>query len=185
MKRRYFLCLVAIYGSVSLTGVGCSRKLQEKPAQSMPWQVFASKEGGFSVEIPRAPEFQKLSANISKYSVNLDNHEQMYFAAYIELPRSVTEKAEVEKVLRVWADAELQKQRVAAPDSEKPLSIQGYPGSEITFHSPNRDGGETIGTIRLVIADTKAYELAVLFSNGKGTREDSQRFFNSFRLAKR
>jgi hypothetical protein len=82
------------------------------------------------------------------------------------------------------AEGELRIQRTSA-ETDQAISYKGYAGKEVTFRSPNRGGGWCSGDLRFYIINDRAYELITMRCNGKGSIEDTQRFFRSFQLLKR
>jgi hypothetical protein len=188
------ICLAGILALCCLSGAGCRHNTPAapiapaaqptSPPKSDEWQTFTCPEGGFSVRMPGIPVRREIPVNGHKYTSPVDDAQRTYFVVYVDLHMTPTDKEEIKAIFDQVANAELKVQRVQE-HQEKEITLDGYPGREITYEAPVvRPTGIAVATLRMFLVKTKLYEVATLTHKERLKDAHNEDFFHSFTLLK-
>ena len=170
MKRVVFIASVVVVLAVLLTGCGKKEEIKET------WVEFTSKEGGFSVLMPKEPTMRKQTAPgsvevcmfIAEYPV------VAYGVRYNDLPGKV---ADPEKALDDGCAGAVRSSGGMLL-TEKKISLDGYPGREIRIKT--RDN--IIYTARIYVVGQRFYQTIVTVPEGMDISKAMKKFMDSFKL---
>jgi hypothetical protein len=169
MKRIVFIASVAMALALLLTG--CGKK--EEPKDT--WVEFTSKEGGFSVLMPKKPTTRKQTAGSIEVHMFLVEYPTVaYGVLYNDLAGKVTDP---EKALDDGRAGAVKSSRGVLL-TEKKISLDGHPGREIRIKT--RDN--IIYTARIYVVGQRFYQTIVTVPEGMDISKPMKRFMDSFKL---
>lgn len=158
-----------------------------EPPQST-WQEFSSAAGGFSVELPGTPVVQTSVGFQSQGGLPmevgaLELPEGAFLASYGELPPEVA-SGERGPLLESVRDGILRGTggRFILMES-RPESVAGHVGLAFFARGPV-DGVSSVLRARVVLADTRLYQVLYTGVDGGTSAEDVERFLGSLRLTR-
>lgn len=190
MKLRPLLSSIA--ATLILSGYSVVQPTQAQPpvqlAQSI-WKKFTSTDGRFTILMPGNPKRESHTQNtkigpinIQLFGVARQQEGVAYIVAYADLPNSIAQRANAQKVLDGSQEGAL---RFAQGKllNQRNISLSGYPGREIEFLNP--DG--VITKNRVYLVNGRLYQIIVV------TKQETQKylsgsiagFLNSFSLVPR
>jgi hypothetical protein len=181
--RRIILYIVTAFVSTLCFHEARAQKASPQTQKSsLAWHSFISNECGFSAAMPGVSTHTIMDLGQHKYLLTLENYRLMYAVIYAKSSVQSNDPKQVRQLLRYLIDGEI-KTMEAHLDTEKSISLQGFPGREIAFHAPEL-GGKTRRTLmRIYIVNSVAYEV-IASHTGPANDRDTQRFFRSFHLLK-
>lgn len=190
MKLRPLLSSIA--ATLILSGYSVVQPTQAQPpvqlAQSI-WKKFTSTDGRFTILMPGNPKRERQTQNtkigpinIQSFAVERKQEGVAYIVAYADLPNSIAQRANAQKVLDGSREGAL---RVAQGKllNQRNISLSGYPGREIEFVNPKG----LITKNRVYLVNGRLYQIVVV------TKQETQKylsgsiagFLNSFSLIPR
>ena len=150
------------------------------------WQSYANAAGKFSVEFPGKPTFEKRTVPsaagplpLNNFTVSANAGATAYIVSFTDYPAAITGNADPQKMLIGARDGQL-KNLDATATSDKIVSVNGAPGRDVQFKSTK---GYT-GRCKLVLLQSRLYQVLALTTNGSGKPADFARFVDSFKLTK-
>jgi hypothetical protein len=154
------------------------------------WKVFASKDGRFTVHMPKEPmdpKKQVVKTGTGELNVTLviaEGRQDSYFVvSYSDFPPAVLKKGEEEMRLDQACNGAVESSRGKLRGVAKPIELAGgYAGREIVIEKD----GAVIAKMRIYLVENRLYQIMVL---GSGTifsskEKDVGIFLDSFRLKK-
>lgn len=154
---------------------GCGKREAKKDT----WKEFTSKEGGFSVLMPKQPVKRKQTApsdagpiNVYMFTVNMGVVD--YGVMYHDIQGKVTDP---ESSLDAARDGAVKSARGVLM-TEKEISLDGNPGREIRIKA--RDN--IIYTARIYLVRQRFYQTMVTVPEGVDVTRAARRFMDSFKL---
>jgi hypothetical protein len=153
------------------------------------WKVIDSKDGRFTVHMPKEPmepKKQVVRTKTGKLNVTLvvaeGRHDSYFVVSYSDFPQAELKKGEEEKRLDQACDGAAESLR-GEVHKEKPIKLDGrHPGREFVI----RKGGAVIAKMRIYLVGHRLYQVMVL-GNGQtfsSKEKDAGIFLDSFRLNK-
>jgi regulation of enolase protein 1 (concanavalin A-like superfamily) len=155
-------------------------------AQSM-WETVTSKEGPFTVEMPKKPSFSRTQTRkgpdgaVKVFMTGCDTPAGGYIAYRIELPTAVVKGAE---------DAQLDSERDSFAKefngkviSEKKVRAEGKLGRDFTIRGkPGEEPGVVTIRVRLYLVGKAVYAVMVVSAPNRELPEDTGRFLGSLAI---
>lgn len=173
MKRALMVvCGVAVLG---LLLAGCGDKKEETGG----WTKVTSKDGGFSVLMPKQPTKSSQEVNTKAGPTTL----HMYMVEYPSMAYAVMYNS----VPGTIADPEesLDRARDGAVKSfggvlvtDRKITLEGNPGREVRV----KGGKDMMITFRHYVVGNKLYQLMVSYPEGYDASDQVKKFMNSFEL---
>jgi hypothetical protein len=160
--------------------VGAARvQAEDKPE----WKEFASKEGRFTVLMPRTPEQQQADAesDFGKGVLHMNTVQAgkvMYGANYCDFPAEI-KKAPIKQVFDSSRDGAVANLDGKLAD-EKEIKLGDYPGREIQIEIA---GGKRLFRARVYLVEQRLYQVVVLGTKETATSKEADKFLDSFKLA--
>lgn len=147
--------------------------------------VFASKEGGFSVETSSAPKQKKETVptqngpvDVYTLTFEMQNPAVAYWVVYIDYPEAAVRQRGVEQLLKEARDGSVDNVRGRLL-KERGIVAEGYPGKEIEYEG--EDPAEDLYRSRMYLVKQRLYILLVTVPRN-GPSEHAEKFLNSFKL---
>jgi hypothetical protein len=170
MKRIAIIVLVVVGLAVMLTG--CGKKEETKDT----WVEFTSKEGRFSVLMPKQPTVRKQTApgSVEVHMFLVEYTAVAYGVLYNDLAGKVTDP---EKALDDGRAGAVRSSGGVLL-TEKKISLDGYPGREIRIKT--RDN--IIYTARIYVVGQRFYQIIVTTPEGMDISKPMKKFMDSFKL---
>jgi len=174
MRKLMVLCLL-----ISVLASGCATQ------PSVP-VLFESREGGFSVLVPASlqEKTQDVESGFSKMTVHAfigGTDLLRYFISYLDYDDEVLAELKADEILR-----QAQAQLVSSPDAvvlaEAEITLDGYPGREITFDTGEESNPELTVKARLLLVGPRLYQIMVMVPKGDVSTVSSNEFLQSFTL---
>ena len=168
------VCL--LIGSAALAPGLCAD--EKKPEAG--WKSYTSKEGRFSVRFPVEPkrETRKGGSGAALEFLSAEVPGLAYSVNYTDLPPEA-EKVPAGNVIDSMRNSlvRLTKGKLV---EETYVDLKPYHGRQLRIESPDK----STTVFRLFVIKHRVYQLSVLTLPHQAAREDTARFFDSFRLAK-
>lgn len=177
--------------SPALAGAPAKATKGAKPARaSRPavvpagWTKTVSEDGGYSLVFPGSPQEQKLTKDdgtflANMYVLELDSGNVAFMSSHSDLPKDR---------LSIAADTILEDAKKGAIantkgtlESEKKVTVEGYPGRDIVIATPNG----MLSYVRVVLAKGRLYQAMAVMTRDNGAKKDVPTYLNSFRLEKK
>ena len=153
------------------------------------WKVIDSKDGRFTVHMPKepmAPKAQVVRTKTGELNVTSviaeGPHDSYFVVSYGDFPQAERKKGEEEKRLDQACNGAAESLRGEIRD-EKPIKLDGrYPGRGFII----RKDGAVIAKMRIYLVETRLYQVMVLGSGQifSSKEKDAGIFLDSFRLNK-
>ena len=145
-----------------------------------PWREFSSGEGGFTALFPGEPKQDTNPPDQNghsqhRYAVN--RGDTGYMISYDDYAPGRMQ-TDTQAVL-ARAQAAVLKAMGGTLRSEQPLTLAGLPGREIVFDMPDH----TAGRVRVYVGHDRLYQVWFAGPAGQEASADTDRFFDSVRLA--
>jgi hypothetical protein len=182
MRTRLLFFWLVIVAALTLNG-----------CQQETWHTFSSPQGGFAVSLPYSvsPQPRETTKPISTTSGTLDVHmfifeselPSVYMVAYADYPAAPSQPAESEKLLdhaRDWLTT--MGTYPLEITHEQGVTLDGYPGREISFKVPSAPATGAWGKARLYLVKQRLY---IVLGNGADERfkRDVDKFLGSLSLS--
>jgi hypothetical protein len=149
------------------------------------WREFTSVEGGFQVQMPGQPTYQKSLPPqgmglvvVHKWFVFRDNKRQLFQVMRMDFPEAAVRNLGTDKAVEVMASG-------LAADFKGNLlykiriRLGDVPGAELEVKAPNG-----IVRARVYLSGTRGYHVVAAMPDEKTSPEEVQHYFESFRLLK-
>ncbi|MSS72941.1 MAG: hypothetical protein EXS64_15830 [Candidatus Latescibacteria bacterium] len=147
--------------------------------------VFASKEGGFSVETSSVPKQKKetvptLDGPVDVYTLTFEiqNPALEYWIVYIDYPEATVRQKGPGQLLKEARDGSVDNVHGRLL-KERDISLEGYPGKEIEYEGEGAE--EDIYKSRMYLVKQRIYVILVTAPRN-GASEHADKFLNSFKL---
>lgn len=155
-------------------------------ASAQAWQTFSSKTGGFSVQMPGAPKYEKRAVpsaagqlSLNNYTVATNGGATAYIVSFTDYPAKVVGSADPAKMLIGARDGQL-KNLQATATADKAISLNGNPGRDTSFKNAK---GFT-GRCKSFLVKNRLYQVLALTTNSSTPASDFAKFVDSFQLTK-
>lgn len=163
---------------------GAAKTTKSAPA-AVPsgWKHVASDNGNYSLSFPGTPTEQDLKGDDGKflatmYVLEMDGGNVAYMSSYSDLPLQRT-TAGPDKILSDARDGALSSAQ-GTLDSEKKITIDGYPGRELIILTPN--GMKSY--VRVYLVKSRLYQAMGVMPKERTDEKQVRTFLDSFRLTK-
>jgi hypothetical protein len=153
------------------------------------WKVVDSKDGRFTVHMPKepmAPKTQVVRTKTGELNVTLviaeGRHDSYFVVSYSDFPPAELKKGEEEKRLDQACNGAAESLRGELRE-ENPIKLDGrHPGREFFI----RKNGAVIAKVRIYLVENRLYQVMVLGSGQifSSKEKDAGIFLDSFRLNK-
>lgn len=185
MKRLLSLILVVVFAVIT---AGCGDKPGEQTSEQTgrepadTWTDYVSREGGFTVRVPKPPSYQTSEASTAVGSITVHTfvieHGQMVYAVmYNDIPGNLPD---VPEALADGRDGTLATAGEGAElVYEKDISIDGNPGLEFRINVPDPAG---VYTARMYVVGDRLYQVLAMSPAGVNADEAVFKFLDSFEL---
>ena len=147
--------------------------------------VFASKEGGFSVETSSVPKQKKETVptqdgpvDVHTLTFGMQNSDLEYWVVYIDYPEPTVRQKGAGQLLKEARDGSVDNVQGKLL-KERDISLEGYPGKEIEYEGDGAE--EDIYKSRMYLVKQRLYVILVIVPRG-GASEHTDKFLNSFKL---
>lgn len=146
------------------------------------WKEFRSSEGRFSVMVPQDPQeaTQSLNSALGPLTMHTFQENEILLSmmcAYTDFPMREGVTMDPEKAFD-GSRNEIAKTQEATVVSEKPITVNGYPGRLIVM---TKNGGLNL-KLKLIWASPRYYEVLVVAQDLRAGSEDIDRFLDSFKI---
>jgi hypothetical protein len=154
------------------------------PAGQETWKEFQSKEGGFKVLMPGVPKEQKINlplpngSTIEQKQFLVDAGSVAHLAAFQD---NTVEAENAEKVLESGREGAVQKLKGKVLKSKSVNLAAKYPGMEFLLDAPQL---KLAYRSRMYLVGRRFYQVTVVGPMAVVTSPESDRFLESFALAK-
>jgi hypothetical protein len=148
------------------------------------WKEHTSKEGRFKVKFPGEPTKQEkpLAGGLNLYIFGVERNAgtEAFMVMYNDIPDENVRSNTPENMLKLCRDGVLNSSN-GKVSKEKSIKVGGHPGLE--FHFTGSSGGKDMEcSWRLIIANKRLYQVAVLRFGQAPAPEDVRQFFDSLNL---
>jgi hypothetical protein len=176
--RKFLVLGLFICGLAS----GCA----EQPSEPV---LFESRAGGFSILVPASlqEKTQDVESGFSKMTVHAfigGTDLLRFFISYLDYDEEVLTELKADEILR-----QAQAQLVSSPDavvlSEAEITLNGYPGREITFDTGEESNPELSVKARIFLVGPRLYQIMVMIPKGDVGTVSNNAFLESFSLLPR
>ena len=150
------------------------------------WQTLESKEGKFSIEMPAKPTLKETSTpspvgRIPEEIYEARTPQLNVTAEYSKLPGVAVFFGGHKTILKKSVSAFIQDEKGKLQKQED-IKLQGFPGTAVTFTSPDKKGGTDFGKAHFYLVDKLLYVLVAKTPQAKSDQAGQDRFLNSFKL---
>jgi hypothetical protein len=176
--RKYARVLIL----AALLAGGCK---SEPPAPAK----FTSPEGGFSILVPAT--LQAKTQDVVIGDAKLTVHAFVggtdllrFFVSYMDTTDQALTEVGADDILR-QAEAQLVGSNGAVITSDAEVSLDGFPGREVTFDSGPNTNPELSVKARIFLVDLRLYEILVAIPKGDVSTVANNAYLQSFQLLPR
>lgn len=147
------------------------------------WKSVVSEKGNYSLSFPGDPAPQDLKDDAGKYLatmyvLEMDNGNTAFMSSFSDLPLERTTSGP-DKILDDARDGAL-KNSQGTLESEKKITIDGFPGRELQISTTN---GMT-SFVRVYLVNNRLYQAMGVMQTAKADKAKVRAFLESFRLTK-
>jgi len=170
--------------------IGILWKFGRTPSPTFSWQEFKSRDGSYTVQLPKKPieSSQSLSGvggEVQMHMAASDMREQgAYLVGYVTYPSQVSGFS-TETLLDMAAQGAMNESG-ATMISQKSITLDGYQGLEIEMSvPPDKFPGNGRGICRIYWAAPRMYVLVVLGPESSEVYSTRAKFLDSFRFSRK
>jgi hypothetical protein len=149
------------------------------------WQVFTSKQGGFTIKLPGAPMESKrrvasAAGVLDVYLFVVDGKDDAsYVVSYSDLPGEQIKAGNEQKRLDFACEGAVNNAR-GKLRSEKKIELDGHPGRELIIDTDK----EIVIRMRIYAVKQRLYQVMAIGPGLFTQSQDATRFLDSLRLVK-
>ena len=149
------------------------------------WTTHTSKDGGFSISLPRAPTESKQRVKTATGQLDVvllvaeGKNGAAYVVSYSDFPPAEVKPGTENKRLDFARDGAVASARGRLL-SEKRIEVEGHPAREVVIAGK----GETVVRQRLVAVGARLYQIMAVGPAGATSSKEAGAFLDSFRLVK-
>jgi len=170
--KKYFILLVAFLCILFFSGFQSTGD----------WQLYTSKEGGFSIEFPGLPEEQTQNDTtdagvpfLIHFASVAPSDNEVYMAGWIDMNSFYPEDASIQQMLENSRDGATNSMHATHVTTLATVTT-GNPYIEFTFET-----NDLIGKDRIYLIHKFQYSIITIFSKETGIKPGADRFIASFK----